>query len=80
MTWPMVPSGAPFHMGGQRPMMRLIPYVVQPGDTLFVIAQKFKTTTAAITGANCIQDPDLINVGQVLYIPCPVAAPPGGAM
>ncbi|MHB9143993.1 MAG: LysM peptidoglycan-binding domain-containing protein [Symbiobacteriia bacterium] len=76
MTWSMTPPAGP-----RRPMgpMRMIPYVVQPGDTLFVIGQKFKTTVDAIVGANCIADPDLIFPGQVLYIPCS-AAPRAGAM
>lgn len=55
--------------------MGVVPYVVQPGDTVFIIAQKFRTSVAAITGANCLPNPDLINVGQVLYIPCPTAVP-----
>ncbi len=61
-------------MGPMGPM-GVVPYVVQPGDTVFIIAQKFRTSIAAITGANCLPNPDLINVGQILYIPCPVAAP-----
>jgi murein DD-endopeptidase MepM/ murein hydrolase activator NlpD len=46
-------------------------YVVQPGDTLFRIAQRFGTTVEAIAGANGIADPSLINVGQELVIPTP---------
>ena len=46
-------------------------YVVQPGDTLYRIAQRFGTTVEAIAGANGIADPSLINVGQKLTIPTP---------
>jgi murein DD-endopeptidase MepM/ murein hydrolase activator NlpD len=46
-------------------------YVVQPGDTLFSIAQRFGSTVEAIVAANDIADPSLINVGQKLIIPTP---------
>lgn len=51
-------------------------YVVQPGDTLFAIAQRFGTTVQAIVQANNITNPNLITVGQVLIIPVG-PAPPG---
>jgi|GEM_PF-519081 len=44
-------------------------YEVQPGDTLFAIAQQFGVTVDAIVAANGIADPDLITVGAVLLIP-----------
>ncbi len=44
-------------------------YIVQPGDTLTHIAQRFGTTVEAIVAANDIVDPDLILIGQVLDIP-----------
>ena len=44
-------------------------YVVQPGDTLYSIAQRFGSTVEAIVAANDIADPSLINVGQRLIIP-----------
>ena len=44
-------------------------YVVQAGDTLSSIAQKFGTTVEAIVRANNLADPNLIFVGQVLTIP-----------
>jgi len=43
-------------------------YVVQQGDTLNDIAQRFGTTAAAIKAANGLTS-DTINVGQVLIIP-----------
>ncbi|MGI6588716.1 MAG: peptidoglycan-binding protein [Peptococcia bacterium] len=50
-------------------------YVVQAGDTLSSIAQKFGTTVEAIARANNITNPNLIFVGQVLTIPG-AAVPP----
>jgi murein DD-endopeptidase MepM/ murein hydrolase activator NlpD len=44
-------------------------YVVQAGDTLFRIAQRFDTTVEAIAAANDLEDPSLIRVGQRLVIP-----------
>jgi LysM repeat protein len=50
---------------------RHITYVVQPGDTLGEIAARFGVTVQAIVKANRIEDPDHIQVGQVLVIPTP---------
>jgi putative chitinase len=44
-------------------------YVVQAGDNLAAIAQRFGTTTTALQQANGIEDPNEIFVGQVLTIP-----------
>jgi LysM repeat protein len=44
-------------------------YVVQPGDTLFTIAQQFGSSVEAIAAANNITNPSLINPGQKLLIP-----------
>ena len=44
-------------------------YVVEPGDTLFSIAQRFGSTVEAIVAANGITDASLINPGQKLIIP-----------
>lgn len=55
-------------------------YVVQRGDTLFVIAQRFNTTVDAILAANPqITDPDVIFPGQIIIIPpgpTPTPTPP----
>lgn len=50
-------------------------YVVQPGDTLAGIAQRFGTTVDAIVRANNISNPNLIYVGQVLTIPTGTTPP-----
>lgn len=44
-------------------------YVVQPGDTLFSIAQQFGVTVDEIAFANGITNPDVIQAGQQLTIP-----------
>jgi LysM repeat protein len=46
-------------------------YVVQPGDTLFSIAQRFGTTVEALRAANGLTS-NMITIGQILFI---VAAP-----
>jgi hypothetical protein len=44
-------------------------YIVQQGDTLNLIAQRFGTTAQAIADASGIQVTDTINPGDVLIIP-----------
>jgi LysM repeat protein len=50
-------------------------YVVQQGDTLTSIAQRFGTTWQVLAQFNNIADPSLLYVGQVLNIPNPGPAP-----
>ncbi|HEX2183338.1 MAG TPA: LysM peptidoglycan-binding domain-containing protein [Rubrobacteraceae bacterium] len=45
------------------------PYVVQPGDTLSEIAERFGSTVDAIVEANGLADPDIIFAGQILCVP-----------
>lgn len=55
-------------------------YIVQPGDTMFAIAQRFGVGLAALLAANPeIANPDLIFPGQVVRIPLlPPTRPPVG--
>ncbi|UCG23606.1 MAG: LysM peptidoglycan-binding domain-containing protein [Chloroflexota bacterium] len=46
-----------------------VDYVVQPGDTLYSIGQKFGVSWVEIAEANGIVNPNLIYAGQVLKIP-----------
>lgn len=48
-------------------------YTIQPGDTLFLLAQRFGTTVQAIIAANPGIDPQRLIPGQVICIP---VAPP----
>lgn len=50
-------------------------YIVQPGDTLFDIAQRYGISVDLLVAANGIQDETLIAVGQSLVIPPPPAEP-----
>jgi murein DD-endopeptidase MepM/ murein hydrolase activator NlpD len=52
-------------------------HVVQRGENLFRIAQKYGTTVEAITTANGITDVRFIEVGQRLLIPNPQVDNPG---
>jgi phage minor structural protein len=44
-------------------------YIVVSGDTYSAIATKHNTTITKLQELNPTQDPNLINVGQVLYVP-----------
>ena len=44
-------------------------YTVRPGDSTWIIAQRFRTTVSTIAQLNNLADPSLINVGQTLTVP-----------
>lgn len=44
-------------------------HVVQPGQSIFQIAQLYNTTVSAIVGANEVPNPNQLVVGQTLVIP-----------
>jgi LysM repeat protein len=52
-----------------------VTYVVQPGDSLSVIAARYDVPVEALAQANGIADPNVIKVGQVLVIPGPTPIP-----
>lgn len=47
----------------------IVVYFVKPGDTLWNIAKKFRSTITAIASVNGIEDENKINIGQQLFIP-----------
>ncbi len=51
-------------------------HVVQPGETLFAIAQRYGTTIDAIIAANQLDNPDSLVIGQKLVIPVAAAVAP----
>ena len=51
------------------PSPQYITYVIQPGDTLSGIAQKYGTTVSALTQLNGISDPDKIYAGNTIRVP-----------
>ncbi len=46
-------------------------YIVQPGDSIYFIAQRHGTTASSIVGANCL-DSYYLFPGQRLYLPAPL--------
>ncbi len=56
---------------------RPLSYVIQPGDSLSVLADRWSTTVQALADANGISNPNLIQVGMGLRFPRgPAALPP----
>jgi LysM repeat protein len=55
-------------------------YVVQPGDSLGGIAQRYGISLQALLDANSITDPNLLEVGTVLLIPAPAPTGSGSAL
>jgi LysM repeat protein len=51
-------------------------YTVKSGDTLLDLAIRFDTTTEAISTLNNISEEDLLQLGQTLILPTPVADSP----
>jgi LysM repeat protein len=49
-----------------------VPYIVQPGDTLYRLSVAYGTTVAQLQLANCLGSSTILHVGQILYVP-PVA-------
>ncbi len=47
----------------------LLIYIVQPGDNLFKIARRYRTTVGELVDANKITDPDYLEPGQKISIP-----------
>lgn len=52
-----------------KPRSSLVIYFVKPGDTLWNIAKRFRSTVSDIVQINEIEDENKINVGQQLFIP-----------
>ena len=61
----LLPAGAPVLAPGHPARL----YVVQTGDTLSGIAWRFGSSVWAIAQTNAIAFPDLIYIGQTLYVP-----------
>lgn len=55
------------------PTLRTEPlaYIVQPGDTLGTIAQRYGVSLEEVVSANALKNPDILEVGQQLTIPVP---------
>ena len=53
----------------------LVDYIVQTGDSLAIIAEKFNSTVEDIVAENDLDDPNSIFVGQKLVIPVNLVTP-----
>jgi peptidoglycan endopeptidase LytE len=67
------PSAAPGASAAAAPSPRA--YVVVNGDTLWSIAQRLSTTTAALVDANNLDDPDHLVLGAKLVLPAGATQP-----
>ena len=47
----------------------MVIYFVKPGDTLWKIAKKFRTSVEEIVKVNNIEDENYLEIGKKLYIP-----------
>lgn len=78
-TATLAPAGTPISPSEIQPTEAgsgELEYVVQAGDTLGEIAVRFDVTVAEIVEANDLEDPDNLDVGQVLIIPGGTESPP----
>ncbi len=48
-------------------------YIVQPGDALSLIAERFGTDVPTLMRLNGLRDPNHIEIGQRLHVPCPLS-------
>ena len=62
-------SPAPSPSPSPAPSPDYITYVIQPGDTLSGIAQRYGTTVSALSSLNGISNPDLIYAGNTIRVP-----------
>jgi len=67
----VIPSASPT----PEPITREQVHVVQRGETLYRIAQRYGTTVQALVAANNLANPNLIHWGQKLIIPSAMAPP-----
>lgn len=72
---PVIKSAGLNHLSGDSPAPspspapEYITYVIQPGDTLSEIAQRYETTVSTLTSLNGISDPNKIYAGNTLKVP-----------
>lgn len=53
-----------------------VQYTVEPGDSLGLLAQQTDSFVSDLVEGNCLDNPDQIEVGQVIYLPTtPVITP-----
>jgi hypothetical protein len=60
---------------------KIVVHIVQPGDTLFAIAQQYRADLAAIYALNGLNETSVLKIGQAIRVPlpgetAPTATPP----
>ncbi len=70
-----IPGAVPPPSPAEPPPAEGTTYIVQRGDTLFLIARRFGVTISALAAGNQIANPSLIYPGQALIIGVPVNNP-----
>ncbi len=45
------------------------PYEIQSGDTLYSLGLQTETTIEDLANGNCLENPDVLDLGQVIYLP-----------
>ncbi len=73
-----VPATLPPPTPSPGPTAVTVKYKVKSGDTLIMIASRYKVTVQAIMAANGLKD-ETIRIGDELTIPLATPTPPGGA-
>ena len=65
----LMKSSAPARAAARSPSQTGIEHVVQPGETLSVIASAYGVKLSVLVQANQLKSADQIKVGQKLFIP-----------
>jgi LysM repeat protein len=53
-----------------------VPYTIEAGDSLGLLAQQTNSSINDLVAGNCLENPDQIEIDQVIYLPTtPVIAP-----
>jgi hypothetical protein len=50
-------------------------YIVERGDNLSKIADRFSSTVQELIAANCLSNPNSLRAGQLLYVPKSITPP-----
>ncbi len=66
-------AGAP---ASGEPTGKIVIHVIQPGDTLFAIAQAYRADLSAIYALNGVNETSVLKVGQFIRVPLPVESAP----
>nr|WP_290666559.1 LysM domain-containing protein [Ardenticatena sp.] len=70
ITTAIAPPTSTIPLPPPTPTPRVVRYIVQEGDTLLSIAERYGTTVQTIIAANPnLENPDWIQIGQELLIP-----------